>query len=328
MDKLINKFSNQLKEAIDITDKYVLKRPAHNINKVLVLGMGGSGIAGSFLSSVMNRYGTVPVFTLNSYEVPNWIDENTLVIASSYSGNTEETLTGFDKIAEKGIEIISVTSGGKLLDKAVKNGFEYIKIPSGWPAPRACFGYSFVSQLAIMDKMGLLEKDLEGELKETVRLIENEANDIKDEAKEISNRLIGKLPFIYTNLDFEPLGIRFKQQLNENAKTLAHHAVIPEMNHNELVGWASEYKDIAVVFIKSDLYSERVNARIDLTKEIVLKYVDTMIEIEAKGNTLVEQMLYLVNLTDWVSFYLAESKGVDVMAIANINYLKDQLAKL
>ena len=328
MDKLINKFTAQLKEAIDITDKYVLKRPDHSFNKVMVLGMGGSGIAGSFLSSVMNEYGNVPVFTSNGYEVPNWLDENTLVIASSYSGNTEETLTAFDKIAEKGIGIVSVTSGGRLLDKAIENGFDYIKIPSGWPAPRACFGYSFVSQLAIMGKMGLLDKDFHKGFIEVIQLIENEANEIKDEAKEISNRLIGKLPFIYTNLDFEPLGIRFKQQLNENAKTLAHHAVIPEMNHNELVGWASEYKDIAVVFIKSNLYSERVNARIDLTKEIILKYVDTMIEIEAKGNSLVEQMLYLVNLTDWVSFYLADSKEVDVMAIENINYLKDQLAKL
>jgi len=328
MDKLIGKFTNQLREAVNLTDKYILKTSGEKINKVIVLGMGGSGIAGSFLASVMRKYGKVPVFTSNSYDVPGWVDANTLVIASSYSGNTEETLTAFDNIAQKGIQIISITSGGKLLEKSVENGFDYIKIPAGWPAPRACFGYSFVAQLAIMEKIGLLNVNLSDSLPGAIDLIEIETEKIKSEAEKLSERLIDKLPFIYSNVDFEPLAIRFKQQLNENSKTLAHHAVVPEMNHNELVGWASPYKDIAVIFIRSNLYSPRVNTRIELSKEIILKYVDVMMEIEAKGDTFIEQLLYLVNLTDWVSFYLAKAKGVDVMEIANINYLKENLAKL
>ena len=133
---------------------------------------------------------------------------------------------------------------------------------------------------------------------------------------------------MYSGNLLSPVAVRFKQQLNENSKTLAFTNTIPEMNHNELVGWSKKYNDLAVVIIRSGLYSARINKRIELSKEIMIKYVDTMIEIDAEGLKLLPQMLYLVNMVDWISWYVASNNGIDAMEIENINYLKTQLAKI
>lgn len=328
MDELIGKFIRQLEEGIIISDSSKITKPSHSINNVFIAGMGGSGIAGRFTATMMDKYGTVPVFTSNGYDIPNWVDVHTLVIVSSYSGNTEEALASFDKLKEEVSKIISITSGGRLLEISNIFNLDVVKMPSGWPSPRACFGYSFIAQLYVMFKLGLLKLELSKELSAVVDLLLNEQEYIKSEAKEISERIWNKFPFIYSGVNFEPVSIRFKQQLNENSKLLAHHAVIPEMNHNELVGWAKDRKDIAIVFLKSDSYSERINKRIELTKEIVIKYVDTIIEIEAKGGTLLQQLFYLVNLTDWVSWFVADKSNVDSMSIDNIDYLKNKLAEI
>jgi len=327
MDELISRFILQLEEAIIISENSFIKSSKNTINKIYISGMGGSGIAGKFTSSIMDLYGIVPIFTSNNYEIPNWIDENTLVIASSYSGNTEETLSSVNKLKEKGSKIVCITSGGKLLDIAINSGYDLIKLPADWPAPRACFGYSFIAQLFVLNKLNLLTNEISKELSLVIDLLLKERDSIISEAKEISKRLKGKFPFIYSDTIFEPVSIRFKQQMNENAKTLTHHAVIPEMNHNELVGWAEKNDNLGVVFIKSNSYSKKINLRIDLSKEIILNYVDTLIEIESKGESVLQQMFYLVHLTDWISYYVAMEKGVDAMSIDNINYLKDKLAK-
>lgn len=328
MDKLINKFVDQLQEAAEISEKSIVNKSITSINKVFISGMGGSGIAGMFASKIMNLSGSVPVITSNSYDIPNWIDSNTLAIVSSYSGNTEETISTFNKLMQKGTKIICITAGGKLLEQAIKNKLDFINLPGDWPAPRACFGFSFVAQLSVLKKLNLLNLDLSKEIKDSIELLKSETENIKIESKEIAVRLINKLTFIYSNSSLEPVSIRFKQQLNENSKALAHHSVFPEMNHNELVGFRDIYDNLAVVIYKSSLYSERVNARIDLSKEIMIKSVGTMIEIEAKGENLLQQMFYLVHLSDWISLYLALEKGVDSMEIINIDYLKSQLAKI
>lgn len=328
MDKLINKFVFQLVEAADISEKSIVNKPINNINKVFITGMGGSGIAGMFAAELMKLYGSVPVITSNNYDIPNWIDSNTIALVSSYSGNTEETISTFNKLMGKDAKIVCITAGGELLELAIKNKLDFINLPGDWPAPRACFGYSFIAQLFVLKKLNLLNLDLSKELNDSVVLLQNESEKIKKESKEIGVRLFNKLTLIYSDSKLEPISIRFKQQLNENSKALAHHAVFPEMNHNELVGFAEKYSNLAVVIYKSSLYSDRINARINLSKSIMIKSVDTIIEIEAKGESLIQQMLYLVHLSDWISWYIACEKGVDSMEISNIDYLKAQLAKL
>ena len=328
MNQLIDKFIKQLEEAIIFSEEAKISIDNQKINKVFISGMGGSGIAGKFSERIMNTYGKVPVLTTNGYDIPVWIDENTLAIVSSYSGNTEETISVFENLKKKKCKIVVISSGGKLLAEALKSGIDHIKLPDNWAAPRACFGYSFVAQLYVLLKAGFLNLDLSHELSLAIDLLINEQKNIKSEANEIAFRLINKIPVIYSGNIMAPVALRFKQQLNENSKMLAFVNSIPEMNHNELVGWSKKYNDSAVVFFKTNLYSNRINKRIDLSKEIIIKYTDIMIEIESKGVRILEQMLYLVHLVDWISWYIADISGIDAMEIENINYLKSQLAKI
>ncbi len=328
MDKLISKFIKQLEEAIIISDSAKINSHNKEINKVFISGMGGSGIAGKFTEEIMKTNGKVPVFISNSYDIPSWIDKNTLAIVSSYSGNTEETISSFEKLIEKGCKLVVISSGGKLLQEALRLNIDHIKLPDNWPAPRACFGYSFVAQLYIMHKFDFLKIYLSRELSVSIELLIKEQKNIETVAEEIATRLVNKVPVVYSGNLLSPVAIRFKQQLNENSKTLAFTNTIPEMNHNELVGWSKKHEDLAVVIIRSDLYSTRINKRIELSKEIMIRYVDTMIEIEAKGFNLLQQMLYLVNMVDWISWFVASKNGIDAMEIKNIDYLKSQLAKI
>ena len=327
MDELIKKFIPQIEEAQIIAGLAPLKPLSQDIKNIIITGMGGSGIAGKFTQVVMDLHGTLPVVTNNCYDIPVWVDKHTLALVSSYSGNTEETLQAYDHLKEKGASVIVITSGGKLLEKARKDNFDVVQLPGEWPAPRACFGYSFVVQLFVLYRMELLKLELTKEFGALMDFLIGESKDIPSLAEEISRRLTGKIPVLYSGTILEPVLVRFRQQLNENAKTLAFHAILPEMNHNELVGWHGHYKDLAVVILRSSLYSPRVDKRIDLSKEIIIKHVDTMIEIEAKGYRLLQQYFYLVHLVDWISYFLAKAKGVDAMAIENINYLKSKLAE-
>ena len=328
MDELIKKFIPQIEEAQIISGLAHLTTVKHEIRDIIITGMGGSGIAGKFTQTIMNLYGTIPVTTVNCYDIPVWAGKHTLALVSSYSGNTEETLEAYEHLKEKGASIIVITSGGKLLEKARKDKYDIVQLPGGWAAPRACFGYSLVAQLFVLYRLQLLKLELTKEFGALVDFLISESENIPLLAEEISKRLSGKIPILYSGTIFEPVLIRFRQQLNENAKTLAFHAVVPEMNHNELVGWHDHYEDLAVVIIRSSLYSPKIDKRIDLSKEIIIKHVDTMIEIEAKGYRLLQQYFYLVHLVDWVSYFLAKAKGVDAMEIKNINYLKSKLAEL
>ncbi len=328
MKHLLNKFISQLEEAIIISSPFKSQIDQKKIKNIVISGMGGSGIAGGFTKQLMGLYGTIPVITNNDYNIPEWVDSHTLAIVSSYSGNTEETISAFNKFSEKRAHIIVISSGGKLVEAAKKSKIDLIKLPDNWPAPRACFGYSLISQLFVMYNLGFLKIELFKELSVAIDLLVSEEQNIKKIAGEIATRLKDKVPIIYSDTILHPVSVRFKQQLNENSKTLAFVNTIPEMNHNELVGWSKPYNDFAAVFINSELYSERIKARISLSKEIIIKYIDTMIEIDAKGYRPLIQMLYSVNLVDWISYYLAEQSGTDAMEIKNIDYLKSELSKI
>ncbi len=327
MDKLINQFIGQLKEGISIFESAKIKDLRKNYKNVFISGMGGSGIAAKFAEQIMKKNGNIPVIVSNGYEIPNWVDQDSLAIVSSYSGNTEETLSAFEKMLDKGIKPKVITSGGKILKLAEQNNLDIIKLPSGIEAPRACFGYSLVMHISLLNKLGVMTLDAKNEFNNTAKLLEAENDSIHNEAKEIAKRLVGKIPAVYSHSDLEPVSLRFYQQLSENSKTLAHYALFPELNHNEIVGWSKKYEDVALVILNSKMQSDRINLRIDISKEIIHKYLDVMIQVEAKGDSYIEQMVYLVYLTDWVSFYLAKESSVDPMSIDNINYLKSQIAK-
>ncbi len=327
MDALITRFPAQLEEALDIGSRAEIRPLDTPVSHVYVTGLGGSGIGADFVASFVYDTCGIPYLVGKGYEIPAYIGKETLAIASSYSGNTEETLMAFDAIRRRDARIIVVASGGALIRAAEEQGLDHIRVPDSWPSPRACLGYSVVAQLSILQKTGLANDTQLDAVRRSVALLQKEQNQIRERAEKIAAILYGKTPVIYATDRFTPVAVRFRQQINENSKMLCWHHVVPEMNHNELVGWRDTREDIAVVWFRSRQDHQRNQVRIDINKEIINNYTGTMIELWAKGETMIEQSFYLVHLGDWISWYLAQLRGVDAIEVKVIDYLKSELAK-
>jgi len=328
MDQLISRYMDQLDEALAIGAAAKIKPLDKSIEHVYVAGMGGSGIGADFVANFIRDEAKVPYLVGKGYDIPSYVGAETLGLVSSYSGNTEETLQSYEEMRAAGANIICVASGGKLINYAEELGLDYVKVPDNWPSPRACLGYSVVAQLYIMQKLGVISDQAIEDVKKSVHLLRKESEDIKEKAEKIAQFLHDKLPIIYSTDRFAPVSVRFRQQLNENAKMLSWSGVIPEMNHNELVGWRSKNNNLAVVYFRSKDDFQRNQTRIDINKEIIGKYTDTIIEIFAKGDSLIEQSMYLVHLGDWISWYVSQLRGMDSIEVDVIDYLKGELAKV
>ncbi|MFN8238061.1 MAG: bifunctional phosphoglucose/phosphomannose isomerase [Chitinophagales bacterium] len=326
MDDLIQGFPAQLKRAIEIGEKAKIGKNKFPIRNILISGLGGSGIGGTILSNVLRDDISVPVIVNKEYQIPAFVNENTLVIISSYSGNTEETLSALMQAFKKNAQIVCITSGGLIQEYAETNDIDFVNIDGGSP-PRAAFGQSFIQLLYILFHLGLLEDGFKKYLQDAITLMETEEEAIKTQAKEIAQKLNGKIPVIYSDAKFEGVSIRFRQQINENSKMLCWHHVVPEMNHNELVGWREKNEHIAVVFIRNNHDFERNQERMEFTKEVVSQYASDVIEIYSKGDYDLVRSMYLIHITDWVSYYLAELKGVDAVEVDVISKLKSKLAE-
>ncbi len=327
MKTLISNFSKQLTEAINIGCNANLSPSMQKISNVLICGLGGSGIGGSIVSELVIANANVPINVSKGYFIPAFVNENTLVIISSYSGNTEETLNCMELAIAKKAKIVCVTSGGKVQELAKSNGYDCIMIPGGMP-PRSCLGYSLTQLFFILDFHKIITNDFKAELEAAIKLIDQEENNIITEAKNIAKKLKDKTPVIYATTYNEGIAIRFRQQLNENAKILCWHHIIPEMNHNELVGWTQKNDNLSVlIFLDKDEYSRNM-ARVEINKEIIKKYAFNITEIYSKGISAIEKAIYFIHLGDWISVLLAEFRGVDAVEVNVINHLKSALSKI
>ena len=326
MKTLVEQFPLQLKKAIEIGRNSKLPKPAHEIRNVLITGLGGSGIGGTIISELAFSACKVPVQVSKGYFIPEYVDANTLVLVSSYSGNTEETLACMKQAHEKGAMIYCVTSGGEIEALAKTYNAGTIIIPGGMP-PRSCLGYSLSQLVFIFVHCGLLSSEHISNLDKAADLIASKQKEIISLAKDFAGFLLGKTPVIYSTTIFEGVAIRFRQQLNENSKVLCWHHVIPEMNHNELVGWAGGTEEYAVILFRDAAEYERNTYRIQLNKEIITRYTPHYREIITEGNSYLEKVIYLVHVGDWISVELAALRGVDSMEVNVINFLKGELSK-
>jgi len=327
MRKHIEGFIQQLEDAFSIGEKSAFSIPDKKLNNVLIIGVGGSGIGGTVVAKTALLGAGIPVMTCNDYHIPEYVDENTLVIACSYSGNTEEALTALKKCQNKGAEIAAVTSGGELKRICEEYNYNHIIIPGGNP-PRTCLGYSLTEQFFILVKYKILPEAAVEELKSAIQLLKQNESSIIQEAKTLADNLFGKLPVIYSTDKFEPVSIRFRQQLNENSKELCWHQKFPEMNHNEIVGWASGNSNLSVVMFRNHDDYYRTQERMEFMKKVILDKGSTVTEIKSKGNSFIEKALYLIYLTDWASLFIAEKKEIDPVEIRVIDALKDHLATI
>src|SRR5690606_23093733 len=175
---------------------------------------------------------TKPIFVNKTYDLPKFADTNTLVIICSYSGNTEETVNALHQAIQRNCKIVCITSGGAIQEKANEHQLDCIVIPSGFP-PRACLGYALVQLFGVFHHFNLINETYIQEFESASRLLDKEEALIQEEAKILAKAIADKLPIIYIENDMEGVGVRWRQQINENGKMLAWHHVIPEMNHNE-----------------------------------------------------------------------------------------------
>jgi glucose/mannose-6-phosphate isomerase len=331
MKELIEGFSAQLLESIGIANSATLAQPSAPIQNVVIAGMGGSGIGGTLIKALTNDEVKVPIDVSKSYDVPAYINQNTLFIACSFSGNTEETLSAADKAKAKGAQIVAITSGGKMGAFVAANGYSSITIPGRSNSPRASIGYSFVQIFHILHHYGLIPSRHFEEIEASAQNLIDNSPEIQKVSKELTAYFKDKLPIMYGDSKVEAVLIRSQQQIAENSKHLSHVNVFPEMNHNELVGW--KYPDVvfsnaSTVLIRTSFDHPRTSVRLDVCKDIFTKVAGSVYELHAKGDSFIEQSIYLINVLDWTSFHLAEANNVDPFPVDVINFLKDELAKV
>ena len=325
MKKLVENFSRQLIEAKAISEKAVLEKKS-GIQSILITGLGGSGIGGTVLGELVAKSCPVPILVNKDYFLPEFVNAHTLVIVSSYSGNTEETLSAMQDAIQRGAQIVCVTSGGKILELAKQHQFGFIEIPGGQP-PRSCLGYSLIQLIKVLEVYGFADASLYQDLDKAIALLDKESLAIQKEAQEIAGKLYQKFPILYSLGSCEGAVVRFRQQINENSKMLCGHHSFPEMNHNELVGWVEENKDLAVVTMRTSFDYARTVKRYDFCKSLFEKLSSSVTDIYAKGDSRLEQYLYLVHIGDWISCYLADLKGIDPVEVKVIDSLKAELSK-
>lgn len=327
MKELIANLSTQIREAIQIGESTNFNATNKSISSILVCGLGGSGIGGKIVSLLLKNELKIPFLCINDYEVPGWVNENTLVIASSYSGETEETLTAITECKARGSEIAVITSGGTILEMSKANNWNHFVVPGG-EQPRAMLAYSIVQQLYILERYGLISNQQITELKSVPDFIETNETIIRDEALRLATAFHGKHAIIYAGNDFEGVAVRWRQQINENAKELTWHHVFPEMTHNELVGWAGGTNNHAPLFLVSNFNHPRINRRWEISKEIIETRTKTVLETTAVGENRVAQNFYLIHLGDWVSYLISEIKQIDAVEVDVISHLKQEMSKM
>ncbi len=326
MKAYIDAFPSNLETAREIGSTQIENFKVVPVSNVLIAGLGGSGIGGKVIAQTVSAEATCPILSLHDYTLPAWVGPSTLFVACSYSGNTEETITAVQAAHKAGASIACITSGGKLKALANKHGWNCIEIPGGQP-PRTSFGFNAHQLFYVLQAYGIVGDRYHGEIKSGAEFLKREADSIHSLAKEIATKLNSGIPVLYGATQTEGVLVRFRQQINENAKMLCWHHVLPEMNHNELVGWASGSDDFVALFVESEDDHPSTSRRMALTRDIIQKKTAHTLTVKAHGDSLYVRSIYLIHLFDWASYYLAELRNADPIEIDVIDYLKNELAK-
>jgi len=331
----LREFPVQCHRAWQNASNFSLPQDYNRVNKIVILGMGGSAIGGELVRRLALLEKKIPVWVHREYGLPPFLDENTLLIASSYSGNTEETLSSFTESLKIPAKKMVLTTGGTLGKLAEKENIPILSIDYKAP-PRVAFPHSFVPLLGILQKLSLLE-DKSAEFHEVIKVLEKLSTEINESipltsnpAKQLATNLSERLIVIYGAGIFSEVAQRWKGQMNENGKSWAFYEVFSELNHNAVVGYefpSSMGERIMVVLLHSDLLHSRISTRYRLTAEILAKAGVRHEQIEAQGDSPLAQMMSLVLFGDWVSYYLAILNNADPTPVSTIDYLKNRLAE-
>jgi len=335
LDLLLD-FPGQCRAALDIARKSEVVFAKRDFTKILFAGLGGSAIGGDLVKSYLYSTVKLPISVCREYDLPAYVDSNTLVFIASYSGNTEETLSAYLQAKEKGATVVAISSGGTLKENAHKDKVTLILIPPGLP-PRSALGYLSIIPLCILAKLGLAP-DASASVNQMAGLLEELGNNLHPRvgqedniAKFIAGKLVNKFAVVYSgSVHFDVCATRLRGQLAENSKSLASSHFFPEMNHNEIVGWQNPrklFKDFIVLMLRDKQLHPRVAKRMDITRDILQKEGVTVIEIWSRGEDLLGRIFSLIYIGDFISYYLAILYGIDPTPVDRVTYLKEQLKK-
>lgn len=300
---------------------------------VVVVGMGGSALAAQIASSWPGV--SVPYEVVKNYEIPAYVGQDTLFVASSYSGNTEETLAALAAAELRGASIAIISAGGALADKAAEKGYPLYKLPTDFQ-PRMAVFYNLAAIIQLFVSAGMIEQKYASELQETANWLKEQVSSwiavvpaAKNQAKQIAQELMGKSPVIYAGPKLYPAAYKWKINFNENSKNVAWCNQLPEFNHNEFLGWTSHPVDkpYAVIDLRSNLEHERVQKRFEITERLLSGQRPSPYVVTPQGDTLLKQLLWVIVLGDFVSLYLSLLNGLNPTPVDLIEKLKKALAE-
>ena len=341
----LEKMTHHTEKALKLGEEYANRLFPNSISdtsfkrfkNIIFLGMGGSAIGGDLISGYLSDEISVPILVIRGYDLPQYIDKNSLIFAVSYSGNTEETLSTLRKSLPLKAHLITLSSGGILQEIAQKSNLPFIKLPSGIQ-PRAALPYLFFPVLKVLEKMGLINKK-DKDIKEMLEIFTKLSREygskspLKDNlAKKIAFSLFRHLPLIYgSNGLLSAVAMRWKTQINENSKWPCFWNVFAELDHNEIVGYEIENKInkiVKIVYLKDEAGHLRINQRSEITKEIIKDKVADYLTCSSTGKEKLSRLFSLIYLGDMVSYYLAILNETDPSPVNCIEILKKELAKI
>jgi glucose/mannose-6-phosphate isomerase len=330
------RFPEQIKESLAIaeaTERFNFIK----IDNVIIVGMGASAISGDIMASLFRDKLDVPIVVNREYDLPKWVNKDTLVICISYSGNTDETISSFKIAYQKKCKIICISTGGKLQDLAEKRKVPFVKIPAGIQ-PRAATAYLLFPSIIFLKKIGLLKTVIDADIEETIAVTQdfvamnNKAvPEENNQAKQLAKKIFNTIPQIYGWGIYTPIAKRWRHQLNENSKVIARTDVVPECNHNDIVGWSANpgiSKQFSCVLIRDkDEEIIDMTTRFSFMHDLFRNTAGNIVEVSPKGKSQLAKMMYLMCLGDFTSCYLAVLRGIDPSPVDIITELKKRLAE-
>ena len=325
MQGAIRSFPDQIKKSFDLIKECKFELTLE-VNKIIFLGMGGSAIGGDCVKSILNSSLDIPIYICRAYEIPSWVDKNTLVITCSYSGNTEETLSALSQCFDKTENIIAITTGGRLLNLANERGIPYLLLPSGFQ-PRAAIGLSITINLLVLNKLKLIPNTLIKQIFEAIEDLENFSISLSHDSNPAyvqAAKMIDSIPIIYGSSGFgDIIGLRFANQISENSKILSFSNSIPEQNHNEIEGWTNNYENkLCAVFIKDVDDNTQVKKRQKILGELISDLNIRVFDLKVDHDIKIVRFLKLIHMVDWISFYLAILHDINPSPVETIERFK------
>ncbi len=332
MLKTLGKWPSMIEEGIRLAEEFSIPSKFRKVNSVVIAGVGGSGIAGDLVCSWLHADMRIPVISCRAYSLPSFVNSRTLVIAVSFSGETEETLSCFTEASKRHASLLSVSSGGRLESYSKKLRVPHIKIPGGIP-PRMGLPYLFSALAMIMSVLNAQDKFRD--LRPLTSFLESlrseyspESRSRVNDAKSLALSIGSRIPVIYSYPPFDSVAMRMKSDFNENAKTPVKWAVLPELKHNEALGWMSGRKfiEFAMIFLRDSEEDELLRIDVEnLLRHVVEERFNPIVNLHSRGASLAQRLFSLVYLGGYASVYLGLLKGVDPGNIEVIRKLKEEM---